>query len=289
MIFKPINISLVLAAIIATSVAIPSFAGVVTKYFIITPMQGVPEAEVVLSLSRATLPAAKLLKSYTLALKPLLTIRSLLTDSKLVWSIETGNLPPGLSLNPNTGVISGTPLELSSGSRFQLVVDFKKNAAAQSIYIKQFYSLSVKPTDSFEVSQVSLGLGKHACAITTTNGIKCWGANTFGQLGDGSTIDQLTPVNVQGLTGGVASVSTGSSHTCAVTLSGSVKCWGSNSNGQLGNGLFLDSPLPVDVVNLNSGVSSVSAGDSQTCALTSIGGIFCWGNGEQGALGKTIQ
>src|SRR5690606_25399337 len=95
-----------------------------------------------------------------------------------------------------------------------------------------------------------------------------------------------TPVDVLGLTSGVASVSAGSNHTCAVTTAGGLKCWGWDSFGQLGNDAALTSqPTPVDVLGLTSGVSSVSAGDRHTCAVTTAGGLKCWGSDNYGQLG----
>lgn len=79
------------------------------------------------------------------------------------------------------------------------------------------------------------------------HGVKCWGYNAFGQLGNNSTTQRLVPVDVQGLASGVTSVAVGSLHTCAITTAGGLKCWGINDSGQLGNNSRMNSPVPVDV------------------------------------------
>ncbi len=115
--------------------------------------------------------------------------------------------------------------------------------------------------------------------------MQCWGDNDFGQLGDGTSTDQATPVNVVGLNAGVVALSAGGYQTCAVTNAGAVKCWGFNERGQLGDGSTTSSPIPVDVVSLRAGVRSVAAGYEHTCAVTMGGAVKCWGANESGELG----
>jgi len=116
----------------------------------------------------------------------------------------------------------------------------------------------------------------HTCAVLTGGGVKCWGYNQLGNLGDGTTTDRWTPVSVVGLSDVVA-VAGGLRHTCALTAGGGVKCWGFNWFGQLGDGTRIDKHTPADVVGLAGGVKAIAAAEDYTCALLNEGGVKCWG------------
>jgi alpha-tubulin suppressor-like RCC1 family protein len=117
----------------------------------------------------------------------------------------------------------------------------------------------------------------HTCVLTNVGNVLCWGDNTYGQLGNGTTTGSATPIQVLGLPGPVVSIATGDFHTCAVTAGGAVWCWGTNYYGELGNGTSVDSSLPVAVTGLSIGIASLAAGNSHTCAVTNLGQVRCWG------------
>jgi alpha-tubulin suppressor-like RCC1 family protein len=128
--------------------------------------------------------------------------------------------------------------------------------------------------------------GFHSCAITAQGGALCWGQGTNGQLGDGADANSFAPVAVSGLSAGVASLTGGTYHTCAVTTSGAASCWGSNITGQVGDGTTNDAIVPVAVIGLGSGVSGISGGRFHSCAATTLGTVRCWGSNTSGQLGN---
>ncbi len=151
----------------------------------------------------------------------------------------------------------------------------------------------INAQDTGTVTEISAG-GNHSCAITTAEVAYCWGANDVGQLGSGSTLTTVVPVQVAGgaqggdVLTGVSEITAGYFHTCALTRSetSNAYCWGLNANGQLGNdddgNLARDVPLSVTGL---SDVSDISAGYRHTCAITT-GKAYCWGDNKDGQLGN---
>lgn len=136
--------------------------------------------------------------------------------------------------------------------------------------------------------------GGTTCAVTAAGAAWCWGSNSRGQLGDGTLVSSATPVRVTG-TGGtpltsVVAVAVGAAHACALAADGSVRCWGANDRGQLGNGTTVDSARAVQVVGVGgsgtiAGIGAVAAGGEHTCAATTAGNVRCWGRNGSGQLG----
>lgn len=191
-----------------------------------------------------------------------------------VVGLETGTSDISSGQSHTCAIVSGTPKCWGFNNHGQL----GRSDLLYSMIATDIMGLT-------EASSISAA-GSHTCALTTTGGVKCWGYNYSGELGNGSFTDSYTPIDVIGLESGVTAISSGSNHTCALTTSGSVKCWGNNANGELGNGTTTTSNTPVDVTGLSNGVVAISAGANHSCAITSTGGIKCWGNNFYGQLGN---
>ena len=109
-------------------------------------------------------------------------------------------------------------------------------------------------------------------------GVECWGQFQWPTRRRNDT-NSSVPAPVSGLSSGVRAISVGFNDTCALTSAGGVKCWGGNEAGELGNGGTTNtSSVPVPVSGLASGVTAISAGGDADCALTSAGGVECWGD-----------
>lgn len=132
--------------------------------------------------------------------------------------------------------------------------------------------------------KVTTGSGYHTCAITSSDDLKCWGLNTWGQIGDNSTFQRNTPVIVDGGTK-YLDVSVGFTATCGVTLGNVLKCWGGGLSHQLGDGTTDSKQAPFIIDSGTSYLKVFKRGDN-TCGITTSNKLKCWGENYAGVLGN---
>jgi alpha-tubulin suppressor-like RCC1 family protein len=126
----------------------------------------------------------------------------------------------------------------------------------------------------------------HTCARKSDGTLWCWGSNFTGQIGSGATIHpQPSPVQVADLGANVTTVAAGDGHTCAHKSDGTLWCWGSNSNGQVGQGASTRQYSPLQVTALGTNVVAVAAGGLHTCVRKSDDTLWCYGGNTYGQLG----
>ena len=171
---------------------------------------------------------------------------------------------------------------------FTVMADTQCYQSVSYLYLRQI---------STYLDRIEIG-SAHSCATKDDGGVGCWGEGDEGRLGNDLSSDReyavavvdgnssTTPLS------GIAQVSAGNSHTCALESDGGILCWGHGGAGRLGNDAESNRDHPVAVVDGDgsttplSGMVQVSAGLNHTCALKSDGGVLCWGNGEDGRLGS---
>jgi len=133
------------------------------------------------------------------------------------------------------------------------------------------------------VSGAAAAGGSHSLALKADQTVWAWGANSSGQIGDGTTTQRLTPVQVSGLMTVIA-IAAGLNHSLALKADGTVVAWGANGSGQLGDNTIVQKTSPVAVSGL-SGVVAIAAGTNHSLALKSDGSVVAWGSNSNGQLG----
>ncbi|MGA9519827.1 MAG: hypothetical protein WBV82_00100 [Myxococcaceae bacterium] len=210
-----------------------------------------------------------------------------------VGQLGTGTNPPSLQPADVIGLTSGV-VSVSAGAQFTCALTSAGGVKCWGYNDAGRLGDGSTTNRREPVDVVGLSTGvrqlitgwAHACALTAAGGVKCWGQNLDGELGDGTEVSRFEPVDVIGLTSGVVQVTARGTHTCALSVGGGVKCWGANAVGQVGDGTRDERTAPVDVNGLSSGVEQISAGTVHTCALLSEGGVKCWGHNTFGQLGN---
>jgi alpha-tubulin suppressor-like RCC1 family protein len=178
--------------------------------------------------------------------------------------------------SPDSCSITG----LTNGDTYQFSVS---STNAEGISVTSAPSAPVLIAPDARATSVSAGLD-FACALFAKGTVRCWGNNTYGQLGNGNHLSSATQVQVQGISG-ATQVSAGIDSTCALLAGGTVKCWGANTFAELGDGSKANSSTAKSVVGL-AGVTELTSGFHYRCALLTGGTAKCWGYNDSGQLGN---
>ena len=198
------------------------------------------------------------------------------------------NAPAG----PSGSTIAGGEQHTCAVTSAGAVLCWGSNASGQLGNGTTTKSLTPVPVTGLSSGVVGITAGQDfTCALTHTGTVMCWGVNTTGDLGNGTTTDSDVPVQVLDVAGtgpisGIVAISAGQYHVCAVTSAGAVLCWGDNAEGELGpESSGFRTGLPNQVTGIPADIVAITGGSYFTCALTSTGAPWCWGSSGDGQLG----
>lgn len=201
--------------------------------------------------------------------------------------LPSGSIPPGTQVRV-TGRIAGGYYHTCAINAAGGVQCWGAGAQGQLGYGADVaYSASAVTVIGLSGTVVKLSAGPYfTCALLSTGTVQCWGDDAYGQLGDkNQSTSSPTPVTASVEANPVFDIATSYYSTCVVLGSGIVQCWGSNSNGELGNGTTNNSTTPVTVTGITNAVR-ITAGNEFFCATLLTGAVNCWGLGTSGQLGN---
>jgi len=228
------------------------------------------------------------------------------TGRVYAWGFNnSGQIGDATTTNRNipteiTSRISGTVTSIAAGGNhsFALTSTGRVYAWGYNLYgqigdatkINRTVPTEITSRISGMVTSVAAG-GNHSIALTSTGRIYTWGLNSSGEIGDATTTNRTTPTEITSRIAVTASmISAGYSHSAAITSTGRVYTWGSNSNGQIGDATTTNKNVPTEISSrINGTVTSISAGGIHTIVLTSTGRIVAWGYNGYGQLGDSTN
>ena len=196
------------------------------------------------------------------------------------------------SSNGGSGAASGTTswtissISLSSGSNTITVsaTDGAGNTSTDTITVTYNQSGTPTPTPTSTTATPKIAAGyDHSLALKSDGTVMVWGRNDYGQLGDGTTTNRSTPVQVSGLSS-ITAIAGGWLHSLALKTDGSVWACGHNNYGQLGDGTYVNKTTFTQVSGL-SNVAAIAGRESHSIALKSDGTVWMWGRNDYGQLG----
>jgi alpha-tubulin suppressor-like RCC1 family protein len=215
-------------------------------------------------------------------------------------AVDTSRMPAGSTWSSMTTGINGTFVcgVTSTGTGYcwgaSTAGQTGNGILSGSLLVPSALDMSGLPPGT-KWSMIDAG-NTHACGLTTEGKAYCWGSDSGGQVGNGAvTGNQPRPVavNTSALPADIrwASIGAGNAHTCGLTTTGAIYCWGSDSLGQLGNGAALGNsaiPAPLDLTVLPAGTqwAQVEVGTLHNCAMTTDKTVYCWGSGSSGNVGN---
>ncbi len=207
------------------------------------------------------------------------------SGSVVCWGANgSGQLGDGTNAPSEAPVPTGltNALQVSAGESFACALD--TNGAVWCW--GETFGSTPAPLANVPAGATELSAGGATVCVRATDTITCWGADDFGQRGDGDVTPLPSEPSMVALPAGVvlAGIAVGEAHACALATDGRAWCWGRNDGGQLGNESTTNSRAPVEV-SVHAPFTEIAAGGSFTCARSVASGVLCWGRGGQGQLG----
>jgi alpha-tubulin suppressor-like RCC1 family protein len=171
--------------------------------------------------------------------------------------------------------------------------DNRYSQLGSTAFTDDFSSIPIQTTalPGSRIARRIVAGANHTCVLATDGSVWCWGQNGNGSLGDGSLLNQGSPVQAD-LGETAKTFSAGGSTTCAALSDDSLKCWGKGTSGQIGNNAtLLSNGTPVYVSSVPSyfTVAHLELGGAHSCAISVAGAAWCWGQVTNGRLGTTAS